>query len=171
MHLLDITLIKMSEEIYNQLSDEEKVALEYAIVFPHQTLKEVSESETDIYNKLMLSIFEMPIEWKRGVDRLIIEAMRKGAKCYLGYVEGKPVGISGLFSFVKTGGIFNVGTLVEYRRRGIGTTLTLRAVWDSTKEGNTLHMLHTGKGGDAERLYRKIGFEIDHTIAWFVKKL
>ena len=138
---------------------------------PEIRVKEVSESETDIYNKLMLSIFEMPIEWKRGVDRLIIEAMRKGAKCYLGYVEGKPVGISGLFSFVKTGGIFNVGTLVEYRRRGIGTTLTLRAVLDSIKEGNTLHMLHTGKGGNAERLYRKIGFVTDHTITWFVKRL
>jgi len=37
--LLNITSIKMSESIYDQLSDEEKAALTYAIVFPHQTLK------------------------------------------------------------------------------------------------------------------------------------
>ena len=138
---------------------------------PEVKVKKISESEIDVYNKLLLTIFEMPIEWKKGVDRFILEGIRKGAKCYLAYVDGKPVGISGLFSVRKTGGIFNVGTLEEYRRRGIGTTLTAYAVRDSIKEGNTLHILHTGKGGNAERLYRKIGFETDHTITWFVKKL
>lgn len=137
---------------------------------PEIRVKEISDSEIDIYNKLMLSIFGMPIDWKKGLDRITLEWMRIGAKCYLAYVEGKPVGTSGLFSLKKTGGIFNVGTLEEYRRRGIGTTLTARAVMDSIKDGNTLHILHTGKGGNAERLYRKIGFVIDHTITWFVKK-
>lgn len=137
---------------------------------PEVKVEEISESEINIYCKLMLTIFEMPIEWKEGVDRFILESMRKGAKCYLAYVEGKPAGTCGLFSLRKTGGIFNVGTLEEYRRRGIGTTLTAHAVMDSIKEGNTLHILQTGKGGNAERLYRKIGFETDHTISWFVKK-
>lgn len=34
-------MVKMSEKIYNQLSDEEKAALTYVIVFPHRTLKSV----------------------------------------------------------------------------------------------------------------------------------
>ena len=137
---------------------------------PDVKVKEISESEIDVYNKLFLTIFEMPIEWKGGLDRLFLEWIRKGAKFYLAYVEGKPVGTCTLLSLLKIGGIFNVGTLEEYRRRGIGTTLTVNAVMDSIKEGNNLHTLQTAKGGYAERLYRKIGFETDHTIPWFVKR-
>lgn len=71
---------------------------------------------------------------------------------------------------MKTGGIFSVGTLKEYRRRGVGTTLTVHAVMDSIDEGNNLHTLQTAEGGYAERLYKKIGFVIDHTTSYFVKK-
>jgi len=137
---------------------------------PDVKVKEISESEIDVYNKLLLTIFEMPIKWKEGWDKIILEWMRKGCKCYLAYVEGKPVGTCALFSLMKTGGIFNVGTLKEYRRRGIGTTLTIHAVRDSINEGNDLHILQTVKGGYAERLYKKIGFVIDHTISYFVKE-
>ncbi len=137
---------------------------------PEVTVKEISESEIDLFNKLLVTMFEMPIEWKEGFDRLMLERMRKGGKCYLAYVEGKPVGTCGLLSSMKTGCIYGVGTLKEYRRRGIGTTLTLHAVMDSINEGNDLHTLQAEKGGYAERLYRKTGFEIDHTISYFVKK-
>jgi len=137
---------------------------------PDVKVKKISESEIDVYNKLLLSIFEMPFEWKEGFDKLALEWIRKSAKLYLAYVEGKPAGTCMLFSLMKTGGIFNVGTLKEYRRRGIGTTLTLHAVLDSINDRNDLHTLQTAKGGNAERFYRKIGFVTDHSISWFVKK-
>jgi len=137
---------------------------------PEVTVKEISESEIDLFDKLLLKSYEMPIEWKEGFDRLMLERMRKGVKCYLAYVEGKPVGTCFLFSLIKTGGMFAVGTLKEYRRRGIGTTLTLHAVMDSINEGNDLHTLQAEKGGYVERLYRKTGFEINYTISYFVKK-
>ena len=138
---------------------------------PKVKVKEISESEVDVYSRLLLAIFEMPFEWKKGVDAFILEIMRKGAKCYLAYVGKKPVGISGLLSFMKTGGVFNVGTLKTYRRQGIGTTLVAHTVMDSIKEGNTFHILYTEKHGNPERLYNKIGFKTDHTVVWFVKHL
>jgi len=138
---------------------------------PEVKVKEISKSEIDVWNRLVLTSFEMPFEWKKGFDRFILGWIRKGAKFCLAYVEGKPVGASVLFSLMKTGGIFAVGTLKEYRRRGVGTTLTVHAIIDSIKEGNNLHTLQAEKGGYAERLYRKIGFETDHTTSWFVKKL
>jgi hypothetical protein len=42
---------------------------------------------------------------------------------------------------------------------------------DSKKAGNTLHTLQVGKGEDAEGLYKKIGFETDHTTVWLVKEI
>ena len=138
---------------------------------PKVKVKEISESEIELWNRIASLSFEMPIEWKGGLDRFDLEVMRRGARLYLAYVERKPVGTSGLLSLEKTGGIFFVGTLVEYRRRGIGTTLTAQAVVDSIKEGNNLHTLQTTKGGNAERLYREIGFETNYTIHWFSKKI
>lgn len=143
---------------------EDKLNLEVKV-------KEISESKLDVHNKFLFTIFEMPIEWKNGLDRFIPDWLRKGGKCYLAYVEGKPVGTCALFSLIRTGGIFSVGTLKEYRNRGIGTTLAVHAVLDSISEGNDLHTLQTAKCGNAERLYREIGFVTDHTISWFVKKL
>jgi len=137
---------------------------------PAVKVKEISEDEIDLFDRLLITSFEMPIEWKEVFDRINLEWMRKGARHYLAYVEGKPVGTTTLISLMKTGGVFNVGTLKEFRGRGIGTTLTLHAVMDSINGGNDFHTLQAEKGGNAERLYRKIGFEIDHTISYFVKK-
>ena len=137
---------------------------------PAVKVKEISEDEIDLFVRLLITGFEMPIEWKKVFDKLILEWMQKGAKHYLAYVEGKPVGTTTLFSLKKTGGIFNVGTLKDYRRRGIGTTLTVHALKESIEEGNDLHTLQTTKGGNTEQLYKEIGFTIDHIISYFVKK-
>ena len=138
---------------------------------PGGEVRKISESEIDVGNKLLFTIFEFSIEWKKKWDRLTLDWMRKGGKYYVAYVEGKPVGTSFLFSLMKTGGIFNVGTLKEYRKRGIGTTLTVHAIMESIKEGNDIHTLQTAKGENAERLYKEIGFVTDHTVSWYVKKL
>ena len=138
---------------------------------PEIKVREISEGEIDVWNKIFVKSFGIPNEWKEGFDKLIRMFVRKGWKCYLAYFKRKPVGTCTLFSLIKTGGIFNVGTLKEHRRRGIGTTLTVHALMDSMDGGNDLHTLQTEKGGNAERLYKKIGFEIDHTISYFVKEL
>jgi GNAT superfamily N-acetyltransferase len=138
---------------------------------PDVKVREISESEVDVGNKLALAAFELPIEWKKEMDRVTLDWMQEGGRFYMGYVDGKPVGTSFLFSAMKTGGIFTVGTLREYRRRGVGTTLTAHALMESIKEGNDLHTLQAAKGENAEQLYKKIGFEIDHTVSWYVRKL
>jgi ribosomal protein S18 acetylase RimI-like enzyme len=97
--------------------------------------------------------------------------MRRGDKFHLAFVEDKPVGTYDFSSLNRTGGTFSVGTLKEYRRRGIGTTLTLHALMNSFNEGNDLHTLQTDKGGYAESLYEKMGFETDHTVSYYVKEL
>jgi hypothetical protein len=138
---------------------------------PSIDIKEVSEDEVDLFTSLLLAIFEMSTEWKKAVNNMILGLMRNGAKHYLACVDEKPVGVTTLFSSQKTGGIFNVGTVKENRRRGIGTSLTAHAFLDSVDKGNDLHTLQAEKGGYAERLYQGIGFEIDHTVSYFVKNL
>jgi GNAT superfamily N-acetyltransferase len=141
------------------------------ILDPNVTVNEIEEDGIDLFDRLMVKGFEMPAEWKEVFDRFVVDWMRKGARNYLAYADGQPVGTISLFSKNKTGCILNVSTLREYRRRGIGTELTRHVVSDSFKEGNDLHTLQTDKGGQAERLYQKLGFKVDHTVSFFVKKL
>jgi GNAT superfamily N-acetyltransferase len=138
---------------------------------PNVTIDEIKEDSIDVFDRLMITNFEMPAEWKEVMDKLLVDCMRKGVRNYLAYADGQPVGTISLFSKSRTGCILNVSTLKEYRNRGIGTELTMHAVSDSFKEGNDLHTLQTHKGGDAEKLYRKIGFKVDHTVSFLVKKL
>jgi GNAT superfamily N-acetyltransferase len=138
---------------------------------PDVKIKEISKDEIDTFDKLLVTIFEMPTEWKKVIDRLLPIWIQKGARNYMAYVKRKPVGITTLFSSMKTGGIFNVGTLKKYRRHGIATALTLKALLDSVKKENDLHTLQTVKGGNAQRLYQQIGFKTDHTITFFLRKL
>jgi GNAT superfamily N-acetyltransferase len=138
---------------------------------PDVRIEEVSERKIDAYAELFLTNFEMPKEWKKGINRLALNWIQQNWKCYLAYVKERPVGTCLLSSLNRTGGIFNVGTLREYRRRGIGTALTLRALMDSLDEENDLHILETENGGNAERLYKKIGFETVHSIVYYVKEI
>jgi len=77
---------------------------------------------------------------------------------YLGLLGNEAVGVASLYSSGRYGGIYNVGTVPEHRRRGIGSSLTLRAVDDSFSLGTNVIFLQAEKGTDVERLYSHLGF-------------
>ena len=102
-------------------------------------IKQISENEIDLFNKLLIRIYDMPSEWKPSFDQLTLERLRRGVKCYLAYHKGSPVGTCGLFSSRRTGEIFAVGTLEEYRGIGIASSMVLFAIRDSINMNNDLH--------------------------------
>jgi ribosomal protein S18 acetylase RimI-like enzyme len=136
---------------------------------PQVSVRVVTERDSNLFTELMFSIFEMPSELMNGFNRLILQRIRKGLKCYIGSIDDEPVGTCGLFSSAKVGEIYAVGTLKDHRGRGIGTTLTLHAIRDSIKDGNDIHVIRAEKGGYPEGLYKRMGFKIDHTISFIVK--
>ncbi|MDH5795157.1 MAG: GNAT family N-acetyltransferase [Candidatus Bathyarchaeota archaeon] len=150
--------------VYRRGSAEDKMN-------PGVEVREISKSEMGVWVDIVFAAFGWPTEWKAAVEKRFVGWMGRGGKCYLAYIEGKPVGACVLISLVDTGRIFAVGTLEKYRRRGVGTTLTVRAVMDSIRQGNRLHTLEAVKGGSAERLYEKMGFVTDHAISYYVKEL
>jgi len=133
------------------------------------TVKETND--IDAFDRLVVKGFEMPSEWKEAFDKLVAPFKGKDVKHYLAYLDDRPVGTVSLFSTSKVGCILNVSTLKEYRRNGVGTALTAHAISESLKAGNNLHTLQTDRGGEAEKLYRKIGFKSDYTVSFFVKNL
>lgn len=75
---------------------------------------------------------------------------------YVGYVGGQPVSISALVPCLETLGIYSVGTLPGFQRRGYAEALLRRAL--AYHEGYSQLVLQTTSAG--ERLYKNLGFEI-----------
>jgi ribosomal protein S18 acetylase RimI-like enzyme len=138
---------------------------------PGITIEQISENQVSLFNQVLIEIYDMPLEWKKGFDQLTSERLRKGVKCYLAYHNGLPIGTCGLFTSEKTGEIFGVGTMEDYRGRGIATNMVLSAIRDSIQMGNDLHTIRADKGDYPEKLYKKLGFEIDHSTSFYVKSI
>ena len=75
---------------------------------------------------------------------------------YVGILDGEPVAHALRFTSHRIAGIYNVGTLARYRRRGLGTALTWRAAADGRAEGCRASALQTSPM--AFSLYRRMGY-------------
>lgn len=86
---------------------------------------------------------------------------------YIAYADGQPAGTTHVLRDGATAGIYAVGTLKAYRKRGVATTLLARAVRDALDAGCDVIALRTLAGGDAMRLYTLLGFDIAHeSVLW-----
>ncbi len=91
------------------------------------------------------------------------------ARLYLATVDGEPAGTTLLYSAYGMGCVDFVGTLPEYRRRGVASALTARAVADSHALGNRWTGLEVAAGSAAESVYRRIGFRPVHNRPRYVR--
>ena len=78
-------------------------------------------------------------------------------RLYVGRINGKPVGASMMFFSSGVAGLYQVQVPQEYRRRGIGTAMTLEPMREARQAGYKIAVLQASKMG--EPVYRKIGFK------------
>lgn len=79
---------------------------------------------------------------------------------YTGCLDGRPAACSLLFLGAGVAGIYAVGTLPEYRRRGLGAAVTLRPLLDARALGYHYAVLFASRAGYA--VYRRLGFQDVH---------
>ncbi|NHJ31997.1 MAG: GNAT family N-acetyltransferase [Asgard group archaeon] len=76
---------------------------------------------------------------------------------YLALIDGKPVGISGVYYYCGVAGIYMVGVLEEARGKGIGTTITYAPIYDAKELGYEWAVLYSSELGF--NVYKRMGFE------------
>jgi ribosomal protein S18 acetylase RimI-like enzyme len=79
-------------------------------------------------------------------------------KLFVGYFRDQPATTGALFMGENAAGVWDVATLPQFRRRGIGTDMTLHALFYAFDNfGRRIGVLSASE--DGEPVYRKIGFQ------------
>ncbi|MDR0632155.1 MAG: GNAT family N-acetyltransferase [Holosporaceae bacterium] len=83
---------------------------------------------------------------------------KSSLKLFVGYFQDQPAATSALFVDENTAGVWDVVTLSQFRRRGIGTDMTLQALFYALDHfGCRIGVLTASEEG--EPVYGKIGFQ------------
>ena len=77
---------------------------------------------------------------------------------YLARLDGQPVGVSQLFLGQRTAGLYCVAVLAAFRRRGIGSALTLTPLRQAQALGYSIGVL--GPSPEGQPMYQRLGFEL-----------
>ena len=78
---------------------------------------------------------------------------------YLGMIDNSPVSIASVYISHDAAGIYNVGTIPEFRKKGFGAALSRESIAEALKHNVRRLLLQTELESEAESLYKNIGFE------------
>ena len=112
------------------------------------------------WSRVLCESFAAPQAFGRAFSEMTVALGLDAAapfRHYLARIDGEPVGTCSLFLGAGVAGIYDVSTLPEHRRRGIGAAITRFAMDDARAAGFQTAILHASTLGAG--MYRSLGFE------------
>jgi GNAT superfamily N-acetyltransferase len=123
-------------------------------------LREISLScDLDITIKLIKNCFQLPpycLETLLNLFYLDFVSEHPYFRHFVGFVNNVPVAVTSLFRAAGVAGLYFVGTIPEYRRRGIGADIIAHSLAAAADEGFRIAVLRASQMG--AEVYRKLGF-------------
>ncbi len=123
---------------------------------------EIIQSESDVhtFTELAASLFAMRATATEQWGKLNASVMNRGEQVhFLARLNGVPVGSVTLSLFPSSAGIWNLATLPEYRKHGVGTSLVHAALIEAKKRHYGQVMAILMPKGMAWGLFTKLGFK------------
>ncbi len=166
---MDIRNLNALESTYKNILEKSGIKIKYITTAEdlHEAVGIIAKT-MNLPNKLLKVgdvLCKLLLEEEPGVNNAV---------GYLAYTDGKPFSVSTVYYGGGVAGIYSVGTLKEYQKRGIGTAITLAPLIDARKRGYEIAVLTATEQGFP--VYKKIGFnkhEVWDQYMWlpFFKKL
>ncbi|UCD01778.1 MAG: hypothetical protein JSV23_01785 [Promethearchaeota archaeon] len=121
----------------------------------HDLIVEKVDNETSLkeWCEIVSLVFGLNVDF----DFLRFICLQEQVQFYLGKFEGKSVSTLVLYLSSGVAGLHAVSTLLEYRNKGFGLTISRTALIDAFKIGYRVGVLQASSLG--ERVYRKLGFQ------------
>ncbi|MCY3764771.1 MAG: GNAT family N-acetyltransferase [Gemmatimonadetes bacterium] len=129
-------------------------------------VEELDPSRYGVWADIMCRSFDFP-DGVGALGRKVLDIPE--VRFYLAYVDREPAGTALLYTRFGLGCVDFIGTLPHYRRRGVASAITARAVADSQAMGNRWTGLEVVAGSAAERVYKRVGFRPVHNRPRYVR--
>jgi len=135
------------------------------------TCRMIGTEKLDAWCETYLRAFYGELSLLKSVVASVKKALGEGrTRLVLASVRRKPAGTLAIYRRRGLSGVYCVGTIPEFRERGVATALLRRAKEISDSEGTTTLTLQTFSSDSLERFYYKRGFELAYSKDVLVKK-
>jgi hypothetical protein len=122
------------------------------------TIQAVEDAHTlHTWTEVFIRGYELPEDFTKPFYELISSlGIELPYRHYLGYLDGQPVSTATLFLGSGVAGIYNVATLAEARRMGLGAAITLQPLLFARNLGYKAGILQSSEMGF--HIYTQLGF-------------
>lgn len=122
-----------------------------------------SPTELDDFTGVAASVFEIPLEVERRLDRAALTS--EDTHLFLGRVDEDPAASGLLARSGDVAGVYTIGVREEYRRRGLGEAMSRTVLRAGRDEGCEVGVLQSSEM--AYPMYESMGFETVVTYQQF----
>lgn len=151
-HRADLDLEKAAEQPGMALTSLDEIP-------PQDSVAEIVEvtdpDEREAYSAVTASAFGWPPAVVEPVDRAALAA--DDVRSFLGNVDGDPAASGLLVRSDDVAGVYSIGVVEEFRRRGIGEAMTRAVLRAGREAGCQVGVLQSSEMGHP--LYERMGFE------------
>ncbi|MHC2070060.1 GNAT family N-acetyltransferase [Bremerella sp. T1] len=128
-----------------------------------------SATQLRTWVEIMTGVYGLPEftrePWFQILNRLGLDGRSK-LQHFVARLDGDVAGVGSVFYGSQAAGIYNIAVLPEFRGQGVASTLTISLLSLIDEQGYQLATLCASQ--EAEKLYRKIGFQMHGELNCFV---
>ncbi len=129
----------------------------------------IGAGQVDLWVRIFAESFAvMHYQNKEYLARAQQLPLQTKVELFLADLDGEPAGCAALYTKNGVGGIYSVGTLPKFRKRGVATALLKTAVQKSKTFGNHWTILQVFREGGPVDFYSHNGFELKYVKSIYI---